>query len=145
MLIDAVSSLLTPRSPLWQFSKSNANPVVGLCKKASHNIDCHSQLREWGKGLVFTSKQPEASAAGSQNTARTIWSVSIISQQISQGWATYPNRRETMFNSHSSDSPPIQACSVYYVWQCECFWMWLKRQHWSERLQRWITWQDSGK
>lgn len=55
MLIGAVSSLLTPRSPLWQFSKSNANPVVGLCKKASHNIDCHSQLREWGKGLVFTS------------------------------------------------------------------------------------------
>jgi len=49
------TSLLKPRSPLWQFSKSNANPIAGLSKTVFHIIDCHSQLWEWGKGRVFTS------------------------------------------------------------------------------------------
>lgn len=49
------TSLPMPHSPLWQFSKSNANPVAGLCETALHNIDCHSQLGEWGKGFLFTS------------------------------------------------------------------------------------------
>lgn len=100
------TSLLMPHSPLWQFSKSNANPVASLCKTAFHNIDCHSQLGERGKGLVFTSNLRLAQSAPKTQPGR-IWSVSIISQQISQGWATYPNRKEKTFNNHSTDSPSI--------------------------------------
>lgn len=114
------TSLLMPRSPLWQFSKSNANPIVGLCETAFRNIDCHSQLGEWGKGLVFTSNLRLAQSAPKTQPGR-IWSVSIISRQISQGWATYLNKKEEMFNNRSTDRPSVQTWFDYCVRHCKCY------------------------
>lgn len=69
---------------------------------------------------VSVHQQPEASAASSQNTPHRIWSVSIIPQQISQGWATYLNRKEEMFNNHTDDSLSIQKWVSYCVCLCKC-------------------------